>query len=68
MRVIIKVKKPVMITESTSLTEDTKTLAQKRSFQPPLGLVQPNLGHIIFLSFQLYYVLDMLPSCNPVQY
>ena len=33
-----------------------------------LGLLDPNLGYKYFLRFQLYWMLDIAPSCNPVQY
>ena len=42
--------------------------AEKPHFGPDLGLLGHNLGHKFFLRFQLYQMLDNVPSCNPVQY
>ena len=43
--------------------------AGKPYFGPDLGLLGPTLGRDSFgRSFQLCYMLGIVPSCNPVQY
>ena len=50
--------------KQANLTGGSTTLEQKRSFRRFWRFLQ----FFFFWSFQPYYKLDIVPSCNPVQY
>ena len=50
--------------KQANLTGGPTTLEQKRSFRRFWGV----FAIFFFWSFQLYYKLDIVPNCNPVQY